>query len=116
MTGPAATDPLKAAAGGPDGVCARDTGVAGLVDPGWRPVPASSILLRHDAVRDADLLVMPERVVVLNGEAAHVVRLCDGSRTVTQIVGELSAAFPDAPVADDVPEFLRRVREEGWLR
>ncbi|GII66567.1 hypothetical protein Skr01_66520 [Sphaerisporangium krabiense] len=83
----------------------------------WRPALASSIMLRHDAVRDADLLVMPERIVVLNGQAASVVRLCDGTRTVADIVAELGAGFPpEAPVGRDVGEFLDRVRAEGWLR
>ncbi|WP_433257343.1 pyrroloquinoline quinone biosynthesis peptide chaperone PqqD [Streptosporangium sp. CA-135522] len=84
--------------------------------PAWRPELASSIMFRHDGVRGTDLLVMPEKVVVLNDQAAAVIRLCDGSRTVTEIVGELSARFPTAPVADDVPAFLHRVRREGWLR
>ena len=82
----------------------------------WRPALAASIRLRHDRVRDKELLVMPERVVVLNPEAGRILRLCDGSRTTTQIVAELTGDFPGAPVADDVGEFLDRVRGEGWLR
>ncbi|MEV0402144.1 pyrroloquinoline quinone biosynthesis peptide chaperone PqqD [Actinoallomurus sp. NPDC050550] len=82
----------------------------------WRPTLAASIRLRHDRVRDKELLVMPERVVVLNPEAGRILRLCDGSRTTTQIVEELTADFPGAPLADDVGEFLGRVRDEGWVR
>jgi pyrroloquinoline quinone biosynthesis protein D len=82
----------------------------------WRPALAASIVLRRDRVRDKDLLVMPERVVVLNPEAGRILRLCDGSRTTDQIVEELAADFPGAPVADDVGAFLTRVRDEGWLR
>ena len=83
---------------------------------GWRPALARSVVLRHDRVRHADLLVLPERVVVLNGQAADVLRLCDGRRQVGEIVDELTTRFPGAPVADEVPTFLDRVREEGWLR
>jgi pyrroloquinoline quinone biosynthesis protein D len=43
-------------------------------------------------------------------------RLCDGSRTTEQIVGELAEDFPGAPIADDVGAFLQRVRGERWLR
>ncbi|MEU6302340.1 hypothetical protein [Streptomyces chartreusis] len=39
-----------------------------------------------------------------------------GSRAVDDIVAELGARFPGAPVADEVPEFLRMLRKEGWLR
>jgi len=83
---------------------------------GWRPAVAPSVLLRHDRVRGADLLVLPERVVVLRGSAAAILRLCDGSREVPAIVGELAGTFPDAPVAEEVPAFLDRVRGEGWVR
>ncbi|WP_214412687.1 pyrroloquinoline quinone biosynthesis peptide chaperone PqqD [Sphaerisporangium fuscum] len=82
----------------------------------WRPSLGWALELRHDAVRDTDLLLMPERIVVLRGAAAAVLRLCDGSRTVSRIIEELSAEYPGAPVADDVHEFLHRVRQEGWLR
>ncbi|GAA1991437.1 pyrroloquinoline quinone biosynthesis peptide chaperone PqqD [Kitasatospora viridis] len=82
----------------------------------WRPALARSLVLRHDPVRDADLLLMPERAVLLTGGAARILRLCDGSRTAGEIVAELAARHPGAPVAEQVPAFLGRVRGEGWLR
>ncbi|MGP3981787.1 pyrroloquinoline quinone biosynthesis peptide chaperone PqqD [Streptomyces sp. KR80] len=82
----------------------------------WRPALGRAVALRHDRVRGTDLLVLPERVVVLNSQAADVLRLCDGQRDVDEIVDELATRFPDAPVATEVPAFLDRVREEGWLR
>ncbi|MFI5553181.1 pyrroloquinoline quinone biosynthesis peptide chaperone PqqD [Streptomyces sp. NPDC051738] len=82
----------------------------------WRPALAPAIVRRHDPVRDADLLLLPERVGVLTGSAEAVVGLCDGSRSVRDIVDELTERFPGAPVADDVPPFLERLRREGWLR
>ncbi|MFF4584960.1 pyrroloquinoline quinone biosynthesis peptide chaperone PqqD [Streptomyces sp. NPDC001388] len=72
-------------------------------------------MLRHDQVRGADLLVLPERVVVLEGHAGQIVGLCDGTRTVPGIVDELAARHPGAPVATEVPAFLDRLRREGWL-
>jgi pyrroloquinoline quinone biosynthesis protein D len=82
----------------------------------WRPALAPAIVRRHDPVRDADLLLLPERVGVLRGSAAAVVGLCDGTRGVGDIVRELAERFPGAPVATEVPAFLDRLREEGWLR
>ncbi|MGI5421348.1 pyrroloquinoline quinone biosynthesis peptide chaperone PqqD [Actinomadura luteofluorescens] len=82
----------------------------------WRPALARSVVLRHDAVRGADLLLMPERAVRLSATGGRVLRLCDGRRTVADIIAALGESFPDAPLADDVPEFLDRVRAEGWLR
>ncbi|MEU2616638.1 pyrroloquinoline quinone biosynthesis peptide chaperone PqqD [Streptomyces sp. NPDC007157] len=82
----------------------------------WRPALARAVVLRHDRVRGTDLLLLPERVVVLHGRAGGVLRLCDGSRAVADIVTELSRTFPNAPVATEVPEFLTALRREGWLK
>ncbi|MFJ9863149.1 pyrroloquinoline quinone biosynthesis peptide chaperone PqqD [Streptomyces sp. NPDC101165] len=81
----------------------------------WRPALARGVLLRYDPVRDTDLLLLPERVVVLHGRAGAVLGRCDGSRTVAGIVAELSAEYPGAPVAVEVPDFLAGLRKEGWL-
>ncbi|MFB8442820.1 pyrroloquinoline quinone biosynthesis peptide chaperone PqqD [Streptomyces niveus] len=85
------------------------------VNSAWRPALSRSVILRHDRVRDTDLLVLPERVVVLRGSAGSVLRLCDGANDVGAIVATLAAQHPGAPVADEVPVFLGRLRAEGWL-
>lgn len=87
-----------------------------VVRPDWRPALARSVTLRHDRVRGVDLLVLPERVVILRGSAGSIVALCDGAREVTDIVGELEARHPGAAVAGDVSRFLADLRAQGWLR
>ncbi|MGW2325934.1 pyrroloquinoline quinone biosynthesis peptide chaperone PqqD [Streptomyces sp. NPDC001700] len=82
----------------------------------WRPALAPAVRLRHDRVREVDLLVLPERVVVLRGTAGTVLRLCDGAHDLDAIVAELAERFPGAPVDTEVPAFLDRMHEEGWLR
>lgn len=86
------------------------------IDSDWKPVLSRSVVFRHDRVRDTDLLVLPERVVVLQGNAGSVLRLCDGANDVGAIVATLAAQHPGAPVADEVPVFLGRLRAEGWLK
>jgi pyrroloquinoline quinone biosynthesis protein D len=82
----------------------------------WRPVLTPGALRRHDPVRDAVLLLLPERVGVLTGRGGEIVGLCDGTLTVGGIVDTLADRFPGAPVTTDVPPFLERLRKEGWLR
>ncbi|MEV0374892.1 pyrroloquinoline quinone biosynthesis peptide chaperone PqqD [Streptomyces sp. NPDC050636] len=77
---------------------------------------APAVVLRHDQVCRRDLLIVPERVVVLNRQAGAVLRLCDGTRSVAEIVAELASRYPTAPVASDVPDFLHRICREGWIR
>jgi pyrroloquinoline quinone biosynthesis protein D len=79
---------------------------------GWKPALAPGALLRHDPVRQAELLIVPERIVVLSAEAAAIIRLCDGTRTVGQIVSELGVPG----IEEDVSGFVASVRGEGWLR
>ncbi|WP_436840279.1 pyrroloquinoline quinone biosynthesis peptide chaperone PqqD [Streptomyces flavofungini] len=86
------------------------------VRPDWRPVLARSVVLRHDRVRGGDLLLLPERVVVLRGAAASILALCDGERDVAGIVAELERRHPGAPVGAEVPVFLGRLRAQRWLR
>lgn len=81
----------------------------------WKPTRTRQVTLRHDSVRGTDLLLLPERVVVLHGAAGEILRLCDGTRDVGEIIAELADRFPDAPVRDEVPAFLHRVRTQGWL-
>jgi len=81
----------------------------------WRPALSRGVVLRHDRVRGTDLLLLPERVVVLRGSAGPVLRLCDGTRAVDDVVAELGERHPGAPVADEVPDFLDTLRKEGWL-
>ncbi|MFF3313570.1 pyrroloquinoline quinone biosynthesis peptide chaperone PqqD [Streptomyces sp. NPDC002952] len=85
-------------------------------DPTWRPRAASGVVLRHDRARNNHVLLMPERVVVLQGSAHHVVELCDGTRAVGQIIEELRERFPDAPVDTEVGPFIERMCKEGWIR
>ncbi|MET9593996.1 pyrroloquinoline quinone biosynthesis peptide chaperone PqqD [Streptomyces sp. NPDC006516] len=85
-------------------------------DPTWCPRPASGVILRHDRTRGKDVLLMPERVVVLEGSGRHVVELCDGTRTLRRIIEELAERFPQAPVDTEVGPFIERMRKEGWIR
>lgn len=75
----------------------------------WRPALSPYARVRDCPVRKRTLLIVPERIVVLSTEAAAVVELCDGTRTVP----EISAALGDG---DGITEFLDDVKERGWLR
>jgi pyrroloquinoline quinone biosynthesis protein D len=72
------------------------------------PTLASHVRLRHDAARDRYVLLGPETVTVLNGTSAAVLRLCDGRRTVAEIVAELRECY-DGVVEAEVRTFLTRM-------
>lgn len=58
-----------------------------------RPKLAPGVRLHFDATRKAWVLLSPERVIEAEGPASEILRRCDGTRTVAQIVDELAAVF-----------------------
>lgn len=85
------------------------------VTPAARPCLAARARLRYDAVRNQHLLLVPERVIVLTETAAAILALCDGQRTVGEIVAELQQRYPGADVEADTLEFLQRVSDKGLV-
>jgi pyrroloquinoline quinone biosynthesis protein D len=53
--------------------------------------------------------------VKLNPTGAAILRLCDGQRTVREIVQELESQFGQSGLESDVLEFLRNVSAQGWV-
>jgi pyrroloquinoline quinone biosynthesis protein D len=72
------------------------------------PRLARHVRLAFDRTRDRPVLLLPETVVVLNGTGAAVLKLCDGRRTVEEIVAELGAEYA-AVSEDDVRGYLSRL-------
>jgi pyrroloquinoline quinone biosynthesis protein D len=71
--------------------------------------------LRYDEVREEHLLLIPEGVVRLNPTAAEVLELCDGERSLDDIVGALSARYEGADVRDDVLELVDAMAQRGLV-
>jgi pyrroloquinoline quinone biosynthesis protein D len=55
-------------------------------------------------------------MVKLNPSAAEILKLCDGTRTIAQIIADLSAKFPEADLRTDVMHFLHAAHEQGWIK
>lgn len=70
-----------------------------------RPRLAPHVRLRFDPARERHVLLTPEAVTVLNDTGAAIVELCDGQRTVAEIVTELRARY-DRVADDEVRAFL----------
>jgi pyrroloquinoline quinone biosynthesis protein D len=60
------------------------------------------------------VLLTPEAVTVLNGTGAAVLELCDGQRTVTEIVAELRGRYASV-VDDEVRLFVDRLAARRCL-
>ena len=80
-----------------------------------RPRLATGARLRYDDVREEHLLLIPEGAVRLNPTAAEVLGLCDGERSLDEIVDALSARYEGADVRDDVVELVGAMAQKGLV-
>ena len=80
-----------------------------------RPRLVTGARLRYDEVREEHLLLIPEGVVRLNPTAADVLELCDGQRSLDDIVGALSARYGGADLRADVHELVGAMAQRGLV-
>jgi pyrroloquinoline quinone biosynthesis protein D len=73
-----------------------------------RPRLARHVRLTFSETRQQHVLQLPETVVVLHGSGPDILALCDGRRTVAEIVAELGARYRTVP-DDEVRRFLSRL-------
>jgi pyrroloquinoline quinone biosynthesis protein E len=85
--------------------------------PQARPRLARKARLSQDRVSGEPLLLYPEGVARLNVTAAAIVSLCDGRRTLAEIVAELGDryAVPPETLRGEVEELLHRLHRCGLL-
>jgi len=85
-----------------------------MTEPGARPKLAPHVRLSFDPARQRHVLQSPEAVTVLNDTGAAVLGLCDGQRTLAEIIAELKPRYNRVP-ADEVSHFLDRLAAAGRL-
>ena len=71
--------------------------------------------LRHDPARDAQVLLFPEGVLVLNPSAATILTLCNGERTIGEIASTLAQQLDGRDVSADVVTLLDRLAAKGLV-
>ena len=87
-------------------------------DDGWRPRLAARARLKFDAIANQEMLLFPEAALMLNETGAAIVRLCDGARSINEIVEQLSTKYRgdrDA-LMREVVDFLGMIRARGLLQ
>jgi pyrroloquinoline quinone biosynthesis protein D len=80
-----------------------------------RPRLVTGARLRYDDVREEHVLLVPEGAVRLNPSAAEVLELCDGERSLDDIVGVLATRYEGADLSGDVRGLVDAMTERGLL-
>ena len=85
------------------------------LSPQDRPALWRLARMQYDDVRKCSVIQYPEGVVILNDTGAAILALCDGHRSLDQIITELNAAF-DADVRADVIGYIEALVDRGLVR
>ncbi len=86
-------------------------------DPSFVPKLNAKARLRFDRHSNAHMLIYPERGLALNESAAEILKRCDGTRTIAEIVVELAAASgaSSETIEADVISLLGDLSKKGLL-
>lgn len=71
--------------------------------------------LQWEEAQQKNVILYPEGMVELNQSSAEILKLCDGTRNLTQIVSELEVKFETTNLTSDVVNFLMVALQNGWI-
>jgi pyrroloquinoline quinone biosynthesis protein D len=82
-----------------------------------RPVLPRHAKLKFDETRKVWVILAPERVLAPDEIAVEVLQLCDGVRSVAQMVEQLAEKYtaPREAIATDVVAMLQDLADKGFL-
>ncbi len=82
-----------------------------------RPVLPRHAKLRFDETRQVWVILAPERVLAPDEIAVEVLKLCDGKRSVGEMVDLLAEKYaaPREAIATDVVAMLQDLADKGFL-
>ncbi len=76
------------------------------------------VRLRLDETRNIWVMLVPERVLALDETAVEILQLCDGSRTVGQLIDTLAEKYTAADreaISVDVFAMLQDLADKNYL-
>ena len=79
------------------------------------PKVSPQFRLQYEDAQKSWVLLYPEGMVKLNQSAGEILRRCDGTRTVAEIVTDLESAFGAQALEKEVLSFLEIARAQGWV-
>ena len=71
--------------------------------------------LQRDEVRGRDVLLYPEGVVALNATGLEILALCDGVRSLAEIVATLELRYGATGLERDIAVFLEGLAAKGLV-
>lgn len=71
--------------------------------------------LQWEEAQQKYVILYPEGMVELNQSSAEILKLCDGTRILSEIVSELEQKFATPGLTNDITAFLEVALQNGWI-
>lgn len=87
-------------------------------EPGLTPRFAAHIKFRFDEIRQAWVVLAPERLLLPDEQAVEILKSVDGAKTIDAIIGDLAERYaaPREVIAADVLALFQDLLDKGILR
>ena len=72
--------------------------------------------LQWEEAQQKDVILYPEGMVELNQSSAEILKLCDGTRNLSQLVIDLEEKFSTNGLSNDISSFLEVALKNGWIQ
>ncbi len=72
--------------------------------------------LQWEEAQQKEVILYPEGMVELNQSSAEILKLCDGTRTLAQLITDLEAKFETTGLTNDITVFLEDALKNGWIQ
>ncbi len=72
--------------------------------------------LQWEEAQQRHVILYPEGMVELNLSSAEILKLCDGTRNLEQIVKDLELKFATGGLKKDIAQFLEIALQNGWIK
>jgi pyrroloquinoline quinone biosynthesis protein D len=82
-----------------------------------QPIKFSALhRLQWEEAQQKYVILYPEGMVELNQSSAEILKCCDGTRNLAQIVSELEQKFATTGLSNDITAFLEVALQNGWIK
>ena len=72
--------------------------------------------LQWEEAQQKHVILYPEGLVELNQSSAEILKLCDGSLVLAEIVSKLEEKFATTGLTNDITHFLNIAFQNGWIK
>jgi pyrroloquinoline quinone biosynthesis protein D len=72
--------------------------------------------LQWEEAQQKDVILYPEGMVELNQSSAEILKMCDGTRKLDQIIADLEQKFATTGLTNDITAFLEVALKNGWIQ